>query len=348
MSKSDPTLSPGAESTQRRSEGSAPLVLHAPDRPGLFQLHAVDATGGVIEAMRGAQQPQPGEVISFRVADLAFGPVRLVAKVFGPIHMSHRPGQHHSVQWIALTTTERPEFLFTILDRFGIKTHAVRLPAFIPDGRELIFDARTQSVHMVALGSASKMDAPPRLPTTELYRGDVPLAHTQPHILVEAIRTPPTPVEAAPLDPPRHPPADRSQATPTSPPAPAPDTPRQRVQTPSTPMPEGKRPEFPRSPAMGEVRIGKLTRPTMIDSIGQRTLSFVLLDRLVELGTPVAVGVPADPIQQELIWIRGTIESYSTTDGCRYTIRLRQTPPVYRQLVQYWSRRRISGRHDKA
>jgi len=102
-------------------------------------------------------------------------------------------------------------------------------------------------------------------------------------------------------------------------------------------------PEFDRQPNDGEVSIGKASHPMVCVALGQRSCSFeVVLDN-IPVGAIVRVGVPADPFDEGLLWVSGSLEGYVDAqvvdNGVRIQVRLEsKVPRDYRRLVQHWSR----------
>lgn len=161
-----------------------PLVLHVKGLPGLFKLVATDATGGVLLAHGGAQQPSTGTLLSFRPVDDVFGPVRLLAHALKPVSFPGSVNVHVAVRWAAITAAAAPAHLVRILDIMGVRVHLPDGKASIAQGRELVYEPASQRVRMIAVTEGYM-----RQPTADLARDGIgeQITHTQPGILVETV-----------------------------------------------------------------------------------------------------------------------------------------------------------------
>jgi len=368
---------------------SEEIVLHAPDRAGLFRLVAADPEGGIILPYRGGVMPPAGQVISLRVVDASYGGVRVIARNLEPISVAGDSAPHFAVQWVGITTTTHGAYLAKLLAVLGIRAHLQEGGA-VPDGRELVFDPTTQQAKMIAL-----QDGLDRRPTAYIAEGrPAPMTQTQPTFLVETRRTPtsrlrtppgnktavgqpaakPSPrktgkpihmllgrpmandpnrpmssyrvsarsnealrVDHVDLGGPRQarrgPPAERRPQA----------TPPRRPETPP-PMSLGgtsRPPEFERPPAHAELRVGRYSLAVHCVALGQRSLSVLVTQGNLTLGTELHIAVPGDPLYSGYVWAQGVVDHLAVDpeQGRRFSIRLTHAPKEYRRLVQHWSMR---------
>ncbi len=159
------------------------LVLRAKERAGLFKLVATDATGGVMTAYGGAEQPAAGDILSFLPVDEGFGPVRLLARALEPVEFPGTVTLHVAVHWVAVTTPSAAH-LARILAVMGVRVH---LPPGVAeamkDGRELVYEPLTQRVRMIDIRQGHVQQ-----PTADLATGIAEtITRTQLGILVETV-----------------------------------------------------------------------------------------------------------------------------------------------------------------
>ena len=133
--------------------GDVVTLVASRDPAHEYTLVASDATGGVLESL-GRPGPARDAIVSWRGREGALREARLVGRVLGRVPFPGRPGPHHfAVRWQAVTAMGSPATLAEGLRVLGIEMSLEGSPRRLAPDTELVFDAATRQVHLLAAGA---------------------------------------------------------------------------------------------------------------------------------------------------------------------------------------------------
>lgn len=100
-------------------------------------------------------------------------------------------------------------------------------------------------------------------------------------------------------------------------------------------------PVFKRPQAAGQIRFDEYEGNTRCFGVGMGTvqLHFAAGTKTPKKGTRCAIGLPGEPVSEDLVWVNGLTDSYQPmADGVYVDVRVDPRPSgEFRAMVQYWS-----------